>query len=159
MLDSYRKTEAWNYDAFLAAHIAVLCEFEADTVDAVTDLGKGLRSRSQWPPDAAEVRKACEEFEGPRKRALQRDMALAKQLDERRLIEHQRAAVPKQTVELHAEMQARGFVYDKTGKIIDVETPNTVRDKFGLTQEQWDAIPNGPLTEWKKGQLASNQGE
>lgn len=148
MLKSYRKSEAWDYDIFLRATAAVLCLYDVDTINAVTDLGSGLRTRKPWPPDASEVRTSCEEIEGPRRRARQRELLERQQLAERKQIEDQRKKTPKQTLDdMRAELVARGFKgYDNhvIEQIAPKETAETARGKFGLTQEQWDALPNAP---------------
>jgi hypothetical protein len=56
----YRKGDANDPETYTAAAAAVLAEFPADVIRAVTDPRTGLPRKSQWLPTIKEIADACE---------------------------------------------------------------------------------------------------
>lgn len=75
-----------------------------------------------------------------------------KQVEERKLIGSDVPPVAKQSYEeFRAEMAARGLPIDRNDPALITETPEEVMGRFGLTQEQWNAIPDGdPRDHWEE---------
>lgn len=61
MYSCYRKDEAFNPDVFLTAAAAILSEYSEAVIRYVTDPRTGLPSRQKWPPQASEIKEACED--------------------------------------------------------------------------------------------------
>lgn len=141
ILRFYRKTDAWDYDVFLAGIAANLAEYPRDIIDEVSDAARGITSKSHWPPHAAEVREACEAIAAPRRKRAAREASIKAQLDERKRLE-----APREERETWDEVRiwlsARGV--NVGGVKPHGETPATVQAKLGLTQAEWDAIPDAP---------------
>lgn len=139
ILRFYRRTDAWDPDVFLAGIAANLAEYPKDIIDEVADPVKGIASKCTFPPQPSEVRKACEDIAEPRRKRAAREASIKKQLDERQQLEapHEERQSWEQVQE---ELAAKGFGVSKANP----ETVQSVRQKLGLTQEQWDAIPNAP---------------
>lgn len=149
MLGFYRKTDAWDPDAFLTGIAAILGEYSDDIIDEVTHPSKGIPSRLKFPPQPVEVRDACEAVALPRRKAAEHNRRTQEQLAERKLLES--SPSPKQSHdEFKAEMAERGLMIDTNGRA-HRETPQRVRDKLGLTQEQWDALPDTPHSSYWRG--------
>jgi hypothetical protein len=121
-------------ESYYSNLISILCMYaEVDARLAIADVA----DHCPYLPSRYDVRQACERAAGARARPLAWARAVARQLAERVEITHQR---PSQTVEeVRAEMRARGL---SMGDKVHTETPETARAKFGLTQEQWDALPS-----------------
>jgi hypothetical protein len=73
MLGCFRKVEASDPKAFVAAVATVLAHYPEEVVRAVTDPASGLPSRLSWAPTIAEVKAACEERMAPLYRAQKRE--------------------------------------------------------------------------------------
>lgn len=88
-----------------------------------------------------------EELVAPHRSLTKWNEKASEQLEERKLLE---SHIPKQTFsEMKVEMKLRGLYVDEKG--LAPEEPEVVRNKLGLSQEQWDALPNQPPSSnyWK----------
>lgn len=85
MFGCYRRGDANDPDTYVSAIAAVLADYEPDVIQSVTDPRSGLPSKSDWPPTVREVKSACEEIAGPRRRAQDWDRAAAENLRQRAL--------------------------------------------------------------------------
>jgi hypothetical protein len=85
MFGCYRKGDANDPDTYVAAIAAVLADYPADVIQSVTDPRTGLPSKSDWPPTVREVKSACEDIEGPRRRAREWERGAQEQLKSRAL--------------------------------------------------------------------------
>lgn len=141
LLGCYRTGEANDEDIYTGAIIAVLSDYPLDVIAAVVDPRSGIPSRCKWLPTVAEIKSACEEIEGPRRRAREFDEGARKQLAERKqiAIEHHR---PRPTyADLAKRCADAGFPIGPRGAAAAAMPLNTFFEKYGITQEQWDAIP------------------
>jgi hypothetical protein len=96
----------------------------------------------EFPPSDRTLRKWLEEIVSPARANAQWSKRAAEQLDERKAL----PPLPrhKQTFgEMKAEMTQRGLYQDKKGS--EPLDPETVRKKLGVSQADWDAIPNQPV--------------
>lgn len=83
----YRKDDAADPEIYAGAIAAVLAQYPADIVRSVTDPRSGLPSKIQWLPSVKEVRDACEEIDGQRRRIAQVAAQAEQQLEDRRKFE------------------------------------------------------------------------
>lgn len=106
----------------------------------VTNPVSGLPSKLNWLPTVKEIRDACEEGLRVLTRADRWEAQARKQIAERETlaIENHR---PRKTYEqLCEECRAVGIMIGPKGRTaVDV---GDVRTKWGISQEQWNAIPN-----------------
>jgi hypothetical protein len=63
--------------------VAVLSDYSLDIVNAVTDPRTGIPSRIKWLPTIAEIKAACEDIAGPRRRIAEWDARSQNPLAER----------------------------------------------------------------------------
>jgi hypothetical protein len=126
----------------MAAVVRVFMAYSVEIAHAVADPLNGLPSRLKWPPTIAEIREACDARVRPAVAYVDEwEQRSRLQLEERLRLEHFKG--PKETLEeTKADMIQRGFKWG--GKVEITETADQVCHKFGITTEQWDAIPDLP---------------
>lgn len=141
MLSGYPSLSLDDPQGYISNLVSILIGFDKE--DACAGVVAAANA-CKFPPSRFELRQACEAVAGPRARQRAYAARTAAQLAERDTI----AALspPKQTVEeVRAEMRARGLpMYDRAGQKPHGETAETVREKLGLTPDQWVALPNAP---------------
>ena len=91
----------------------------------------------------------CEDRIGRLEHAVKRQSLIEQQLRERLEWETGPTDKPKQTMEeLRAEMRGRGV--NMGGPAGHSETAATVKTKLGLTDAEWDAIPQADPGKWQR---------
>lgn len=146
LLGCYRTGDAHDPQIYITAVIAVLSDYPQDIIDMVVDPRGGLPSKVKWLPTIAEIKAACEEIAAPRRRVVEWDERAKSQLAERKLLEAQGT---RQTYEeFKAEMSARGMPIDGkkvmanfADEAVKKAAIDELKKRYGLTDEQWDAIP------------------
>ncbi len=141
----------------MATVAAILSDYPPETMRYVTDPRTGIAANPLadpetgrvWTgmPDAANVKRACEIHFLPTRKLMERETAVRLQLAEREqlAIEHKR---PRKTYEeLQAECAAVGLFIgqDRAGKVSAMKAED-IQAKYGVTKEQWDAIPNAKVS-------------
>lgn len=136
----YRKGEANDPETYAAAIAAVLADYSPETIRHVTDPRTGIASKTTYMPNPGEVKRACEDYERPMRRALEQEAAERRQIDERKRLMPPDG--PKKTYEeLVADCRARGLMIG--GKSPPVVQPlDDWLEQMGITREQFDAVPN-----------------
>jgi hypothetical protein len=137
LLGCYRTGDANDPAIYAGAIIAVLSDYPLDVIEAAVDPRTGLPAQSKWLPTVAEVKDFCEARMHPKRMQAQG----LQQIEEREqlAIAHQR---PKKTYdELVAECRAVGINIGPKGPAQAVDVA-AVRQKYGISQADWDAIPN-----------------
>jgi hypothetical protein len=128
--------------AFLAAVIGVFMEYPVEVMEAVADPVRGLPSRVKRP-DLVDIRTACEEAYQPIRRKRKRD----------EIAEQRRRALPPPERAPRPTREEIAAKYSDLFRRKDAETGRRVRGfrpfaeiaaKYGVTQEQIDALPNAP---------------
>ena len=136
----YRKGDANDPETYAAAIAAVLSQYDAETIRYVTDPRTGIASKTTFMPNPGEVKRACEEHEGPTRRAIQREAAEQRQIAERKLL--MAPAGPKKTYEeIVAECRAMGLMIGHARHASQTSVAEFC-EKFGITPEQFDALPD-----------------
>lgn len=140
MFGCYRKGDANDPETYAAAIAAVLAQYEPETMRYVTDPRTGIAAKTSWMPNPGEVRKACEEYEGPMRRAREREASERRQLEERKRL--MPPAGPKKTYdELVADCRARGLMIGGKERVHKTSAAEFCKT-FGISREQFDAIPD-----------------
>lgn len=155
LLGSYRKGEANDPEVYVSGVVRILAAYPLDVVRRVVDPLDGLPSYCDWLPKFSEVKAACEKLVAPTAsdRMREWDSRAASQLAERERL----AALPrpKQSyADFKREMAERGMPIDKRSSLPRLDA-DAVKAKFGITDEQWAAIPNIPerdLVKWTDGE-------
>lgn len=127
---------------FLAGVIDLMSRYPAEVVDRSLDVSMGLPGKYKWWPKVSEIKEILDELHGPYKFATSWEIIGRKQLEERErlAIADQR---PKKTMEQHAaELAERGIFILGTKNNATAATAEQIREKHGISQAQWDAIPN-----------------
>ena len=141
LLGCFRAGDANDPDVYTGAVIAVLSDYPLDVIQQVVDPRKGLPSKVNWLPTIAEIKSACEEIEGPRRRSREWDEGAKKQLEQRKTlaVEDQR---PRKTYEqIAAEFAEVGIIIGPKGRPQAATDLSELLTKYGITREQWDAVP------------------
>jgi hypothetical protein len=94
LLGCYRTGAANDPETYIASIIRVLTAYPIDVAMRVADPLCGLPGTSKWLPQAPEVREACEEIMGPRRREAEREERIKRQLAEREQEDHAREERP-----------------------------------------------------------------
>lgn len=76
--------------------VAVLADYPDDVLERVVDPRSGLPSRMNWLPTIAEIKSACEDIYGPRRRIAEWDARAAKQITERKTLAITDGRTPEQ---------------------------------------------------------------
>jgi hypothetical protein len=134
---------------YVGAMASVLAEYPRSVAMACADVRSGVVRSCKFLPTIAEVVAWCEPEVARLRRVTDYDARSARQLCERDQLEREanaetpehRAAVVER---IRCEMAAAGMPFDRDRRHYHGETPATVMAKLGVTQAQWDAIPNAP---------------
>lgn len=143
LLGGYPSLSLHDPETYIASVTSLLCGFSWWVGERAIEK---VSTESKFVPSKAEIAESCKYFAPSRQIVeskplsvmIEEATAAARLEKERRLL-----APPKQTMEeLRAEMAARGV--HMRGPVAHKETAASVMAKTGLTQEQWDAIPDAP---------------
>ena len=146
LVKQFRPVQGVDPEFYVTSLLAVLIHYPLDVAELAADPFKGIPSQQPWMPTPYDVKQFCEAQLRPRREAAAWEKRSQEQIRDRRDNDLSR---PKQTVqEVEDEMAKRGIFLPgyikRSGQIPgrNYETPETVRRKLGLTQEQWDALPD-----------------
>lgn len=127
MYDCYRRNDASNADVFLRAATKILARYPDDVIETVTDPERGLPGTLKWPPQPSEVKEACEALMAPQREQAAWDFCALIQFAERE--NDERDAIDAPAME------------KKRAEAVQEVAAASLRERFGLTREQWDALP------------------
>jgi hypothetical protein len=140
LLGCFRAGESNDPEVYTGAVIAVLSDYPLDVIARVVDPRNGLPSRINWLPTIAEIKSACEDIEGPRRRSREWESGARRQIAERSAtaIEDQR---PRKTYEqIAAEFAEAGLIIGPKSNPAAATDLSDFLARHGVTREQWDAI-------------------
>ncbi len=83
LLGCYRTGDAHDPQVYVTAVVAVLSDYPLDIVTAVTNPSVGIPAKLKWLPTIAEIKTACEDIAGPRRRIVEWEARSRAQLAER----------------------------------------------------------------------------
>lgn len=146
ILGCYRTGDANDPESYIAAVVSVLVRHSTWVIREVTEPATGLPSKLKWLPTIAEIREECDRLQAYEKRMELKREQINSQLVQRLQITDQR---PKKTyAELVADCNARGLqIGPKAAVPMKDQEITEFRDKHGISQAAWDAIPNAPRRE------------
>lgn len=84
LLGCFRTGDATDPEVYAGAVIAVLADYPDDVIERVVDPRSGIPSRMNWLPTIAEIKTACEDLYGHRRRMAEWDARAKAQIAERR---------------------------------------------------------------------------
>ena len=137
LLGCYRKGDAADPDTYVAAIAATLSSFSEEIVHRVTDPVNGLPSQSQFLPTVKEVHDACAAIERRHAQHIEREQRIERQLADREEFEKSR----KTRLSIAELKAAYGDWSPVKNKPFDAAA---FRDKFGISVEDWNNIPEAP---------------
>jgi hypothetical protein len=128
----------------------VLSDYPLNVVTAVTDPRTGIPAKLKWLPTIAEIKTACEDIVGPRRRMAEWEERSRAQLAERAQLEAPDGTTEHERIVAGFDDLLAHLRRDQT-KPREQFTPEAVKAKLGLTDEQWAAIPDAPPdSTWRK---------
>ena len=140
MFNYFGPPEVGDPEILLSGAVKMFLSYPKEVVEAVCDPVSGLPAQSKWSPKLSEIRDALEIAWAPVKRHIEREKAIEAQLAERKLLEA--PTKPRPTYEeLQARCAAGGLHIGPKGSGPRM-APAAFKTKYGLTEEQWNAIPN-----------------
>lgn len=140
LLGCYRTGDANDPEVYISAVVAVLAQYPPDVIRSVTEPTTGLPSKLNWLPTVREVTQACEEIEGPRRRIREWEASARRQIQDRKPLQITDNR-PRPTYEELVERCAKDGLFIGP-KGVERVNPENVREKYGISQDQWNAIPN-----------------
>lgn len=137
----FRAGDAHDPETYIAAAVSILARYPVEIIRAVTE-PTGLPSTSQWLPTIAEIRNECEVLALRAQRSTERERQIQQQLEARETLQITDGR-PRPTYE---ELQRRcaevGLYIGPKGSRLPPVDPAQIQKKYGVSKEQWDAIPN-----------------
>lgn len=128
----------------MAAVISVLARYSVAIIREVTEPATGLPAQLKWLPTIAEIRNECEVLDAREQRKVEREKQIQEQFAARRQITDQRERPSYE--ELVRRCHADGLLIGpKVSPMSPPLDPAFVREKHGISQEQWDKIPNAKI--------------
>jgi len=145
-MTQFRSSQGTDPEVFLTAIVAVLMHYPIDVAELCADPYLGLPGQQPYTPTPYDVKQFCEKQLRPRREKADWDQRTRAQIEDRSQdLRHS----PRQTIqEVEDEMAERGVFLPgylkRAGQLQrgPQETPESVRRKSGLTQAQWDALPD-----------------
>lgn len=152
IFSAYRKDDFADPEGFLEQLLTVLEKYDDATITWATSPITGIQRECKFPPSIAELVEFCDSRARQSSYAADWDRRAAEQLRQRELYEaevktttpEQRAAV---VARIKGELRAAGFHF--AGDHVPA-TPKAVMERHGITQEQWDALPDAQPGSWDK---------
>lgn len=126
----------------LAGAVKIFASYPESAVEAVCDPLRGIPGRSKWAPTLSEIRQALEVEVVPMRRAMEREAMERRQIAERKqlAIAHDK---PRPTYEELVQQCADvGLQIGKQSKTGGKLAPRDFMERYGVSREQFDAIPN-----------------
>lgn len=146
MFGCYRKGDANDPETYAAAVAAVLAQYCEETVRYVTDPRTGIASKMPWMPNPGEVKRACEEYEAPARRAREFEERQREQLAERKRL--MPPSGPRKTYdELIQSCIDAGLDMGKRKR--EKVNVDAFLQEHGVSRAVFDALPNAPDYQWK----------
>jgi hypothetical protein len=154
---SYRRDDFSDPECFRVQLAGILERYPDKIIREATHYNSGIQRTCKFPPSIAEVVEFCDELKRRSHYAKDWDERSRKQLDERDQIQSGQDREPvehrKKVVErVLQEYRSRIHSDDKKEQ---VETPESAKAKLGLTDEQWDTIPDQAPDKWQSLQKAA----
>lgn len=142
LLGCFRTGDANDPEVFISAVIRILRAYPMDIVQKVIDPLDGIPGRQNWLPTPHEVKAACDALYLPRLRAEQREKDLQRQLAER---EENEARGRRPSYQELVDLCAKDglFIGERRLHRLPGDAAE-VKAHLGISDEQWDAIPDSP---------------
>lgn len=137
LLGCYRTGDANDPETYISAVICVLARYPIEVIRDATDPATGLPGRLKWLPSIAEIREECEMLAARIAREAEREKRIAEQLEARKALPDMRPR--KSYAQLQSELAEVGIYIGRQPAQFDVRA---FREKWNISQEQWDSIPN-----------------
>lgn len=127
-------------EIMLSGAVKMFLSLPRAAVEAICDPVSGLPATSKWAPKLFEIRQALEAAALPIYRAAEREKQIAEQLAARKPMQITDNR-PRPTYQELVERCAKDGLFIGP-KGVERVSPAKVREKYGISQDQWDAIPN-----------------
>lgn len=142
LLGCYRTGEANDPEVYIFGVVRVFSGYPIEVAYGIADPLSGLPSKIKWLPTIVEVKEACDAELRRLRWVSEWNEGVAAQLAERQRIEDVRKQAKETWEETKADLERRGFQFSHKKR--DNLTADKVMHTYGVSKEQWDAIPNLP---------------
>lgn len=130
--------------AYLGAIASILCKYSRMVATKCADPTSGVAIKCRFHPTPADVVAWCETEVDSMRHMVDWHRRTAQQLRERDDIEARPTPSADVIERVRREMAAAGMPIMGDAKTAHGETPETVKARFGLSDEQWDKLPDAP---------------
>lgn len=130
----------------LTGAVKMFLAYPMEAVLAVVDPTSGLPATSKWAPNLAEIRQALEAAMVPIKWRLRQEQLAEEaraQIAARKPLQITDARPRPTYEELQRRCHAVGLMIGPKGSRLPPIDPLAVRDKYGISADEWNAIPAG----------------
>jgi hypothetical protein len=145
LFDYFGPPETGDPRVMLSGAVQIFMSYPREAVEAVCDPVRGLPGELKWAPRLAEIRHALEVAMGPIRRREElegRERQAKAQIAERQRMLPSPDKPRKTYEQLQAELAEVGIFIGNRGATAKPVNVKEFREKYGISQEQWDAIPN-----------------
>ena len=149
LISAYPTTASKVEKSYIGTMAALLCQYPRSAATKCADPLRGVARTTKFLPTVADVVAWCEQplesmtrivdFEDRSARQL-RERREQEEFDAREPLEHRRKVVDR----IRKQMAAAGMTLEGDRAQEHGETPLKVMAKLGVTEAQWNAIPDGP---------------
>lgn len=145
MMGSYPSLSLHDPQVYIAELVTVLTQYSLEIGERAID--KAKQESPKYVPTVPQVKAACQELrrDDAWTYAVEYEHRSQQQLEDRRERERETEREPLE----HRQQVAERILAEYHSQVSQpqrqkIETPATVKAKYGLTDEQWDAIPDQP---------------
>lgn len=143
LLGCFRTGDANDPAVYSGAVIAILSDYPMDVIRQAVDPRRGLPSKSKWLPTVFEIKEECESIMAPRRREEER---VAREEERKRTLPPPIDRSNRPTYqELIEGCRAKGLNIGPRAIAGPSISSAEVMKKYGISQEQWNAIPDAKV--------------
>jgi hypothetical protein len=154
LLGAYPNSRDGVRNSWMGTIAALLCKYPKQVALRCANPINGVAIKCKWLPTVADCVEWLEREQLPLRNAHDRERQVREQLADRRRYEQKSKAEDTEqrqliTERIKNEMRVKGFKFagDQRGP---VETPTSVRAKYNLTEEEWNALPDADPGAWQR---------
>jgi hypothetical protein len=106
-----------------------------------------IKRTTEWPPAYGALRKELEDRVRTHRYAAEWEAQTRRQLADKRTEQRTPEYSARVVDRIKNELRAKGFRFKDDKQIDNALTVSAVKQKFGITDEQWEALPSAPYDE------------
>lgn len=151
MLTAYANGGANAGKSYIGTISALLMQYPRQISIDCADPIRGVARTTKFIPTVADVVSWCEERVDSMRNIVEFEDRSVRQLRERQQHETLPPANPEFMNRMRAELAAAGMPIMGDKQIMHSESSASVKERYGLSDEQWDELPDAPKTgHWER---------